>query len=69
VVIEVVVHGDEGAVNDSGGERPGTAMLMVAPAAALVTIGVPESDDARGSAHAGTNWGLWRVCVCRRKES
>eukprot|EP00964_Phaeocystis_antarctica_P000806 scaffold436_cov62-Phaeocystis_antarctica.AAC.6 len=55
VVRKVVVHGDGGAVNVSGDERPGTSMLMVAPAAALVTTGVLTSDDARGSAHAGTN--------------
>lgn len=58
----VVAQGDEGAVNDSGDERLGTVMLMVAPVAALVTTGVPKSDDARGSAQAGTNWGLWKVC-------
>ena len=52
---EVVVHGDEGVVNDSGDKRAGTAMLMVAPAAALVTTGVLKSDDDRGSAHAGMN--------------
>ena len=55
VVTKVVVQGDEGAVNVSGDERPGTAMLMTAPAAALITIGVLTSDDARESAQAGTN--------------
>ena len=55
VVTEVVVHGEAGVVNDSGDERPGSVMLMVAPAAALVTTGAPKSDDARGSLQAGTN--------------
>ena len=68
VYAEVVVKG-AGAVNDSGAVRPGSVMLMVAPAAALVTTGVPESDDDRGSAHAGTNWGLSNASVCFRAES
>ena len=68
-VTKVVVQGDGGAVNVSGDERPGTVILMTAPAAALVTIGVLRSDDARGSAQAGTNWGLRKVCFCFRKES
>ena len=69
VVTKVVVQGDEGAVTVSGDERPGTAMLMVAPAAALATIGVLKPDDARGSAQAGTNWGLRKVCGFFSKES
>ena len=69
VYAEVVVNKGAGAMNDSGAVRPGSVMLMVAPAAALVTTGVPESDDDRGSAHAGTNWGLSNASVCFRAES